>query len=53
MWALPPSLPLLQVEGRDVWWQDVVPCQPKECEVEWRAAEDPLFKVARGAGVAD
>lgn len=35
----------LQVEGRDVWWQDVVPSQPTECKVTWRAAEDPLFKV--------
>ena len=33
------------VEGRDVWWQDVIPDQPTECEVEWVGAEDPLFKV--------
>ncbi|KAI7837757.1 hypothetical protein COHA_008388 [Chlorella ohadii] len=33
------------VEGRDVWWQDVVPSQPTKCEVTWRAAEDPLFKL--------
>ena len=33
------------VEGRDVWWQDVVPRQPTECSVEWMGAEDPLFKV--------
>ena len=33
------------MEGRDVWWQDVVPSQPTKCEVTWRAAEDPLFKV--------
>ena len=34
-----------QVEGRDVWWQDVIPDQPTECEVTWVGAEDPLFKV--------
>lgn len=28
-----------------MWWQDVVPSQPTRCEVTWRAAEDPLFKV--------
>lgn len=33
------------VEGRDVWWQDVIGDQPTECEVEWVGAEDPLFKV--------
>ncbi|OAY76212.1 Acetyl-coenzyme A synthetase, chloroplastic/glyoxysomal [Ananas comosus] len=30
-------------EGRDVWWQDVVPNFPTKCEVEWVDAEDPLF----------
>ncbi|XP_024389050.1 acetyl-coenzyme A synthetase, chloroplastic/glyoxysomal [Physcomitrium patens] len=30
-------------EGRDVWWQDVVPSHSKECEVEWVDAEDTLF----------
>ncbi|KAK2665939.1 hypothetical protein Ddye_004513 [Dipteronia dyeriana] len=30
-------------EGRDVWWQDVVPKYPTTCEVEWVDAEDPLF----------
>jgi len=43
--ALQPLMCCLQVEGRDVWWQDVVPSQPTKCDVTWRAAEDPLFKV--------
>ncbi|KAL4310854.1 hypothetical protein GQ457_01G037810 [Hibiscus cannabinus] len=30
-------------EGRDIWWQDVVPTYPTTCEVEWVDAEDPLF----------
>ncbi|KAB1200605.1 Acetate--CoA ligase ACS, chloroplastic/glyoxysomal [Morella rubra] len=30
-------------EGRDTWWQDVVPTHPTTCEVEWVNAEDPLF----------
>ncbi|KAK8676006.1 hypothetical protein V6N13_034061 [Hibiscus sabdariffa] len=30
-------------EGRDKWWQDVVPKYPTTCEVEWVDAEDPLF----------
>ncbi|KAF2301731.1 hypothetical protein GH714_028825 [Hevea brasiliensis] len=30
-------------EGRDVWWQDVVPKYPTICAVEWVDAEDPLF----------
>ncbi|KAJ0988692.1 hypothetical protein J5N97_007048 [Dioscorea zingiberensis] len=30
-------------DGRDVWWQDVVPTFPTECPVEWVDAEDPLF----------
>ena len=31
------------VEGRDVFWQDVVPSQGTSAEVEWMGAEDPLF----------
>ncbi|XP_074278898.1 acetyl-coenzyme A synthetase, chloroplastic/glyoxysomal-like [Silene latifolia] len=30
-------------EGRDIWWQDVVPKYPSSCAVEWVDAEDPLF----------
>ncbi|KAF5725605.1 putative acetyl-CoA synthetase [Tripterygium wilfordii] len=30
-------------EGRDKWWQDVVPKYPNTCKVEWVDAEDPLF----------
>ncbi|XP_034680230.1 acetyl-coenzyme A synthetase, chloroplastic/glyoxysomal-like isoform X5 [Vitis riparia] len=30
-------------EGRDIWWQDVVPKYPTTCDVEWVDAEDPLF----------
>ncbi|XP_062105269.1 acetyl-coenzyme A synthetase, chloroplastic/glyoxysomal-like [Humulus lupulus] len=30
-------------EGRDIWWQDVIPKYPTHCEVEWVDAEDPLF----------
>ena len=30
-------------EGRDQWWQDQIPSQSSECEVEWMDAEDPLF----------
>ncbi|XP_057530829.1 acetyl-coenzyme A synthetase, chloroplastic/glyoxysomal [Amaranthus tricolor] len=30
-------------EGRDIWWQDVVPKYPCTCDVEWVDAEDPLF----------
>ncbi|KAL9241840.1 hypothetical protein vseg_015903 [Gypsophila vaccaria] len=30
-------------EGRDIWWQDVVPKYPSSCDVEWVDAEDPLF----------
>ncbi|EXB41426.1 Acetate--CoA ligase ACS [Morus notabilis] len=30
-------------EGRDIWWQDVIPEYPTHCEVEWVDAEDPLF----------
>ena len=29
--------------GRDLWWADVIPTQPGECEPEWLDAEDPLF----------
>jgi hypothetical protein len=45
--AIAPSL----VEGRDVWWQDVLSDQPTECEVAWVGAEDPLFKVWVGGWV--
>ncbi|KAK9678040.1 hypothetical protein RND81_11G184100 [Saponaria officinalis] len=30
-------------EGRDIWWQDVVPKYRSTCDVEWVDAEDPLF----------
>lgn len=30
-------------QGRDQWWQDQIPSQSSECEVEWMDAEDPLF----------
>lgn len=30
-------------DGRDLWWQDVVPSYATSCEVEWVDAEDPLF----------
>lgn len=30
-------------EGRDQWWQDQIPTQSSECEVEWMNSEDPLF----------
>ncbi|XP_023527689.1 acetyl-coenzyme A synthetase, chloroplastic/glyoxysomal-like isoform X1 [Cucurbita pepo subsp. pepo] len=30
-------------EGRDIWWQDVVPKYPTTCTVEWVGAEYPLF----------
>ncbi|CAI0555794.1 unnamed protein product [Linum tenue] len=30
-------------DGRDIWWQDVVPTYSTICEVEWVDAEDPLF----------
>ena len=33
--------------GRDMWWQDMVPSQTSECDVEWLDAEAPLFKVPR------
>ncbi|CAA6668124.1 unnamed protein product [Spirodela intermedia] len=31
------------VEGRDIWWQDVIPKYPTTCAVEWVDAEDSLF----------
>ena len=31
------------VEGRDIWWQDLVANQAGECEPEWVDAEHPLF----------
>ncbi|CAM0904793.1 unnamed protein product [Alopecurus aequalis] len=31
------------IEGRDIWWQDVVPNFQTRCDVEWVDAEDPLF----------
>ncbi|KAH7316161.1 hypothetical protein KP509_21G080800 [Ceratopteris richardii] len=30
-------------EGRDLRWQDVIPCMDKKAPVEWMEAEDPLF----------
>ena len=30
-------------EGRDQLWQEQIPSQSSECEVEWMDAEDPLF----------
>lgn len=30
-------------EGRDIWWQDVIPSYATTCGVEWVDAEDPLF----------
>lgn len=30
-------------DGRDHWWQEQIPNQSAECEVEWMDAEDPLF----------
>ncbi|KAL6774217.1 ACS1 [Auxenochlorella protothecoides x Auxenochlorella symbiontica] len=32
-------------EGRDVWWQDVVPGQSTEAPIEWVDAEHPSFKL--------
>ncbi len=31
------------VEGRDVWWHDVIDGQPEQCEPEWVDAEHPLY----------
>ena len=33
----------LWVEGRDVWYSDIVEKQPETCECEWMDSEDPLF----------
>merc|ERR1711907_203019 len=30
-------------DGRDVWWEQAITSQPKECDVEWMDSEDPLF----------
>lgn len=30
-------------EGRDVWYQDVIPKQDRHCPVEWVDSEHPLF----------
>ena len=30
-------------EGRDVWYQDVIPGQNRHCPVEWVDSEHPLF----------
>lgn len=30
-------------DGRDQWWQEQIPSQSAECELEWMNAEDPLF----------
>ena len=38
-----PSAECPWTAGRDVWWADVIPTQPAECEPEWMDAEDPLF----------
>jgi acetyl-CoA synthetase len=35
--------PINWVDGRDVWYQDIVANQPAECEPERMNAEDPLF----------
>lgn len=29
--------------GRDIWWQDVIPHYAVTCDIEWVDAEDPLF----------
>ena len=31
------------VEGRDIWWHDILRNQSDSCEPEWVDAEDPLF----------
>lgn len=31
------------VEGRDVWWHDVLKDKSDSCEPEWMDADDPLF----------
>ncbi len=35
--------PINWVEGRDVWYEDIIAGQPTECEPERMNAEDPLF----------
>ncbi|MCX8087432.1 MAG: acetate--CoA ligase [Rhodocyclaceae bacterium] len=35
--------PCTMVEGRDVWYHDLVANQPETCEPEWVEAEHPLF----------
>ncbi len=35
--------PIDMVEGRDIWWHDLVSGQSAECEPEALNAEDPLF----------
>ncbi len=35
--------PIDMVEGRDIWWHDLVAGQSAECEPEALNAEDPLF----------
>ena len=30
-------------EGRDTWYQDVIPQQDRHCPVEWVDSEHPLF----------
>ena len=35
--------PSVMVEGRDLWWHDVVANQSESCEPEWVEAEHPLF----------
>lgn len=29
--------------GRDEWWAEATGGMPRDCEVEWMEAEDPLF----------
>ncbi len=35
--------PMPLVEGRDVWWHDIVPTMPPNLDAQETAAEDPLF----------
>jgi acetyl-CoA synthetase len=35
--------PTAMQEGRDVWWNHVVPRQSAECEPEWMESEDMLY----------
>lgn len=39
------SSSVVMKSGRDVWWHEVVSCQPPTCPVEWLPAEHPLFKL--------